>query len=248
MFDTQFITGINAVQEAILGNRSIEKVFIEKDTNNPRLFEILKICRKKKIPVSLVHAKKLEVMSKVNTQGVLAKASVKEYSTLDKLFANAEAANQSPLFLIPEGVEDPHNLGALMRSALCTGVHGIILPSEGAVGLTDGTARASAGAVEHIDIVRVSDMPGTLKLLKDKGVRLIGLEAGFGPVLWDARFDGPIALILGGENRGIRPHIMRELNERVQVPMSGQVGSLNVSATGAMALYEVMRQRAKKIL
>jgi 23S rRNA (guanosine2251-2'-O)-methyltransferase len=228
--------------EALNSGRSIEKVFIEKSTNGIRLFEILKVCRKKKIPISLVHQAKLDAMSRGNTQGVIARVALRDYVTVEDLLAKAEEAPPA-LFVIPEGVEDPHNLGAIIRSALCAGAHGIIIPNEGAAGLTEGTAKASAGAIEHMPVARVSSMPAALKTLKAAGIRLIGLEAGKGKTIWQSDLTVPTALVLGGENKGIRPHIYRELDGLVHMPINGIIGSLNVSATAAIALFEAVRQR-----
>jgi 23S rRNA (guanosine2251-2'-O)-methyltransferase len=239
------IIGIHPVMEAINSGRSIEKVFIEKSTNGLRLFEILKTCRKMKIPVSLVHQAKLDSMSRGNTQGVIARIAVRNYATIEDLLNIAEQ-NPPALFVIPEGVEDPHNLGAIIRSALCSGVHGVILPNEGSAGLTEGTAKASAGAIEHMKVARVSNMPGALKTLKAAGVRLIGFEAGNGKKIWDTKLTVPTAIVLGGENKGIRPHIRRELDELVHIPIQGAVNSLNVSATAAVALFEAVRQRENR--
>ncbi len=239
------IIGINPVMAAINSGRSIEKVFIEKSTNGLRLFEILKICRKRKIPVSLVHQAKLDAMSRGNTQGVIARVSVKSYSTVDEILFRAKNT-PPPLLVIPEGVEDPHNLGAIIRSAECAGVHGIIIPAEGAAGLTEGTAKASAGSVERVAVARVSSMPAALKAVKDSGIRLVGLESGQGKSIWNMDLTQGLAFVVGGEHKGIRPHVMRELDEIVNIPLVGEVGSLNVSNAAAVALFECLRQRTEK--
>lgn len=244
MIETQFITGINAVREAVESGRSIEKVFLEKDPHNARLFEILKTCRKKNIPISLVHPLKLKAMTPVNCQGVLAKASVRDYMPFDRLLELARKSGTQPLFVVAAGVEDPHNLGAIIRTALCVGAHGLILPLSDSAGLSDGTARASAGAVEHLPVSRVSDLPAALKALRSHGLRVVGFEASEGSPLWEADLSGALALVLGGENRGLLPHVRRNLDFIVRIPVAGPVGSLNVSVAGAVALYEAARQRA----
>ena len=243
---TRLITGINAVSETIASGRSLEAVLLLKDTGNPRLFEILKTCRKRKIPVQLVPRQKLDALTQHNHQGALAFASVKEYAPLDALFALARDRNEPPLFVIPEGVEDPQNLGALMRTALCAGVHGLILPAADSAGLSEGASRASAGALEHLAVHRTANMPGTLKAVKEQGVRLVGFESGEGRPLWETDLSGPVAVVLGGENRGVRPHIRRELDAVAHIPLSGPINSLNVSATGAAVLFEAVRQRSCK--
>src|SRR3989339_259350 len=242
----QLIAGINPVREALVAGRSFESVTIQNDLKNQRLFEILKIARQRKIPVNLVPHAKLDKIYKGNHQGVLARCSVKEYASLDTILIAVNEKKESPFLLIPEGVEDPQNLGALVRTALCAGMHGIILPRTGAAGLSYGTEKASAGAITYMDITRVNDMPATLKSLKEQGIRIVGCESGQGRSLHDADLSGPIALVLGGENVGIRPHVRRNLDEVVHIPSQGPIGSLNVSAAGAVVIFEAVRQRACK--
>ena len=246
MNQTELIVGIHPVREAILGGRSIEKVLLERGAQNGRLFEILKLCRQKKIPVSLLPPVKLMYIAGERSQGAAAKLSVHEYVTVESMLATAAKAEEQPLLLIPEGVEDPQNLGALVRTALCAGVHGVIIPDSGAVGLTWGTSKASAGAVEYMPVCRASNMPGTLTSLKENHIRLVGFEANQGAKLWDTDLTGPMAVVLGGEHKGIRPHVKRHLDLVVQIPMKGAIGSLNVSAAGAVVLYEIARQRTQK--
>ncbi len=243
MNETEMIIGINPVREAILAGRSIEKVMLERDSENNRLFEILKLCRQKKIPITLLPPIKLKHIAGDRSQGAAAKLSVREYVSMEQILADVDKSNEAPLLLIPEGIEDPQNLGALMRTALCAGVHGIIIPDSCAAGLSFGTAKASAGAVEYVKVHRTTNMPGTLSFLKEKGIKLIGFEAGQGKNIWDADMKGPVAIVLGGEHKGIKPHIRRHIDMMVQVPMKGAIGSLNVSATGAVVLFEIARQR-----
>jgi 23S rRNA (guanosine2251-2'-O)-methyltransferase len=245
MNGTEMIVGIHPVREAVLSGRSIEKVLLERDSQNQRLFEILKFCRQKKIPVTLLPPVKLKYIAGEHCQGVAAKLPVREYVSVEKILEQAKTAGEAPFVLIPEGVEDPQNLGALIRTALCAGVHGVVIPDNGAAGLSFGTSKASAGAVEHMNVCRTSNMTGTLTLLKENKIRLLGFEAGQGKSVWDADLAGPVAVVLGGEHKGIRPHVKRHLDAVFHVPMKGVVGSLNVSATGAVVLYEIARRRIK---
>lgn len=237
------VSGINPVHELLEAGETPEAVYLLKDLHNPRRFAILKTCRKRRIPVHLVPKQKLDAITGASHQGVIARMPEKTYVDIGKILANAEKSGRPPFVLIPEGVEDPHNLGALVRTALCAGVHGIVIPMTGSAGLTDGTSKASAGALSHMDVCRATDMPALLVALKEKGLKLAGFEAGEGKTFWEADLTGPLAVVLGGENRGIRPHIRRKLDMIVQIPVSGAVGSLNVSAAGAAAMYEVVRQR-----
>jgi len=244
MNGTEMITGIHPVREAILSGRSIEKVLLERDSQNQRLFEILKLCRQKKIPVTLLPPIKLKYMAGENCQGAAAKLSVREYVPVEKILEEAKKSGELPFLLIPEGIEDPQNLGALIRTALCAGVHGVVIPDNGAAGLSFGTSKASAGAVEYMNVCRTSNMAGALSLIKDNKIRLIGFEARQGKNLWDADLSGPVAVVLGGEHKGIKPHVRRHLDDVINIPMKGAVGSLNVSAAGAVVLYEIARRRA----
>ncbi|MFH0921538.1 MAG: RNA methyltransferase [Fibrobacterota bacterium] len=241
--NARLITGINAVAEAVASGHSLESVLLLNNTGNARIFEVLKECRKRKVPVQLVPRQKLDFLTRQNHQGAIAFASVKEYVPLERLFDLARERNEAPLLVIPDGVEDPQNLGALMRTVLCAGAHGLILPAADSAGLSEGASRSSAGAIEHLAVHRTANMPGTLKAVKEAGVRLVGFEAGEGRPLWDTDLTGPLAVVLGGENRGIRPHIRRELSALSHLPLSGPLRSLNVSAAGAAVLFEVVRQR-----
>ena len=240
----RIILGVNAVREALLSPAGVEQLFLEKETKSPKLFELLKLARKARIPAALVPARKLDSLSHNGFhQGVVAFAPAKIYVELDTLLEHAKTCQEDPFLLIPEGVEDPQNLGALIRSALAAGVHGLLIPMTGSAGLTAGTERASAGALSHMDICRAKSMPAALTTLKQAGIRLIGLEAEATQDLWEMDLTGPLGIVLGGEDRGIRPHIRRELSGMARLPVRGPVGSLNVSATGAVALYEALRQR-----
>jgi 23S rRNA (guanosine2251-2'-O)-methyltransferase len=242
---TRLLAGIHPVWEALQSDASLERVYLLKSGKNPRLFQILKTCRKKKISVSLVPKNRLDNLARDNHQGVVASVSFKKYSTMEQLFLNARKQNTPPLIIVPEGVEDPQNLGALIRTGCCAGVHGIVVPAAGSAGLTEGTAKAAAGAIEHMDICRMNNMPQVLTELKARGLQVIGLEAGQGKPLWDLDLTVPLALVLGSESRGIRPHIRRKLDTIATIPISGPVTSLNVSAAGAAALFEVARQRLR---
>lgn len=245
MAEERIIAGINAVLEALSSPTGVEEVFLNNSVNSPRLFEVLKSARKARIPVHLVPENRLAQIAGPHHQGAAARAPAKAYTPLEEVLEAAAAKGEPPFLVIPEGVEDPQNLGALIRTALCAGVHGVVLPMTGAAGLTSGTERASAGALSHMAVCREKSMPAALETLKENGVRVIGLEAGEGAPIWETDLTGPLALVVGGENRGIRPHIRRSLDGLAHLPVHGNVGSLNVSAATAAALYEALRQRRK---
>ena len=245
MAESRIIAGINAVREAMASPSGVERLFLQTPLNNPRVFEILKLGRKARVPISLVPEGKLDRLAGLNHQGAAACVPEKVYATLDAVLENAEKKGEPPFLLIPEGVEDPQNLGALIRTAVCAGVHGVVLPMTGAAGLTPGTSRASAGALSHMDVCREKSMPAALLMLKERGVRLVGLEAGQGKTVWETDLTGPLALVVGGENKGIRPHVRRHLDAVAHLPVRGNMGSLNVSAAASAALYEALRQRIK---
>ena len=236
------VAGRNAVLELLASSRPVEKIYLQKDAEGV-CKRILAEAREKKIPVSFADKAKLTAMAGgAFHQGAVALTSQKEYVTLDKLFEIAEERGEDPFFVIADGVEDPHNLGALIRSCEGAGVHGVIIPKANAVGVTPTVVKASAGAVEHLALCRVSNLASTVDVLKKRGVWVYACEADGSP--YDqVDFRGPIAVILGSEGFGVSRLLKEKSDFIVSLPMRGKVNSLNVSCAGAVILYQALRPR-----
>jgi 23S rRNA (guanosine2251-2'-O)-methyltransferase len=177
-------------------------------------------------------------------QGVAARLREFAYASLDDLLARATASGRPPLVVVLDGLQDPHNLGAVIRSADALGVHGVVLPRDRSVGVTATVARASAGAVEHVPVARVTNLSRALEELKAAGLWVAAADPEADQVLWDARLDGPLAVVIGAEGAGVRPGVLKHCDLRLRIPMAGRVASLNASVSAALVLYEVARQRS----
>jgi 23S rRNA (guanosine2251-2'-O)-methyltransferase len=170
-------------------------------------------------------------------------AAAKAYQTEDSILARAAQRHEQPLLVILDGVEDPHNLGAVLRTAEGAGAHGVFVPERRAAGLTSVVAKASAGAIDHIPVARVTNLSRLLESLKTAGVWIYGVTPSANKVFTDVDLRGPIGLVLGGEGTGIRPGVLQHCDECIRIPLRGQVQSLNVSAAAAVVLFETVRQR-----
>ncbi len=240
--DNAIIAGRNAVLELLSSQRSVEKIYLQKDGEGS-LKKIVAIAKEKKIPLSYAEKQKLSLLAGGSFhQGVVALAQQKEYATLEQLFEIAEARGEKPFFVIADGVEDPHNLGALIRCCEGAGAHGIIIPKNKAVGLTPTVIKSSAGAAEHLAVCRVTNLASTIDKLRERGVWVYACEADGTP--YDKQdFSGAIAIVLGSEGFGISRLIKEKSDFIISLPMRGKVNSLNVSCAGAVILYEAAKYR-----
>ena len=236
------VAGRNAVMELIRGGRPIEKIYLQKDGEGS-LKKILALAREKKIPVSMAEKTKLTAMAGGSFhQGAVALTTPKEYASLEDLFRIAEERGEAPFFVLADGVEDPHNLGAVIRCCDGAGVHGIIIPKAGAVGMTPTVMKSSAGAAEHMAICRVSNLAQTIEILKERGLWIYACEADGTP--YDAQdYKGPIAVLLGSEGFGVSRLLKEKSDFIISLPMRGKVNSLNVSCAAAVILYEAAKHR-----
>ena len=183
-----------------------------------------------------------------NHQGVIAFVAAKSYDTTEQILERAKTRGERPFFVLLDGVEDPHNLGAVLRTAEAAGVHGVFIPERRAVGLTSVVAKVSAGALDHISVGRVGNLIRLIQDLKETGLWVYGLDPSAEKLHTDIDMTGPIALVLGGEGEGLRPGVLRECDDRIRIPMQGRIESLNVSAAAAVTLFEVVRQRRRGVV
>lgn len=241
----EIIEGRNAVIEALRAGRTIDKIFIARGDVDKTLGHIASKAREKGIVVAECDRRKLDFMSQTHAhQGVIALCAVREYCSVEDIFAAAEAKGEQPFIIVCDEISDPHNLGAIIRSAECAGAHGVIIPKRRSAGLTAIVDKASAGAAEHMAIARVPNIPAAIKELKDKGLWVYGTAADGQNDLWHTDFTGSIALVIGSEGDGMGRLVSESCDFIVSLPMKGQVSSLNASAAAAIVMYEVLRQRS----
>lgn len=239
------LAGVNSIIEALKGKRKIHKIFIQEGRQGRRIQEILEIAHKKGVFVQFVEKQRLDKMYKIsNHQGIIAQVSDYEYANLDEIFEYAAIKKESPFLLILDGLEDPQNLGNIIRTAESAGVHGIILPRHNSVEITTAVARASAGAVEHMQIVQVTNIVNTIKNLKSSyGIWIIGADMSADTEYFSVDIPNPTGLVIGGEGKGIRRLVKENCDILVRIPMLGKIDSLNASSAAALLMYEILRQR-----
>ena len=241
----EIVEGRNAVIEALRAGRAIDKIFIAKGDVDKTLGHIASKARDKGIVVVECDRKKLDFMSQTHAhQGVIALCAVREYCTVEDIFAVAEERGEKPFVIVCDEISDPHNLGAIIRSAECAGAHGVIIPKRRSAGLTAIVDKASAGAAEHMAIAIVPNIPTAIKELKDRGLWVYGTAADGQSDLWHTDFTGNVALVIGSEGDGMGRLVRESCDFIVSLPMKGQVSSLNASAAAAIVMYEVLRQRS----
>ena len=241
------IEGRNAVIEALRAQRAIDKIYIAKGDVDSTLGHIASKARAAGIVVVEADRRKLDYMSQTHAhQGVVALAAVREYCTVDDIFAVAVSRGEKPFIIVCDEISDPHNLGAIIRSAECAGAHGVIIPKRRSAGLTAIVDKASAGAAEHMTIARVANLPSAIKELKERGVWVYGTAANGQSDLWHTEFDGAIALVIGSEGDGMGRLVSESCDFIISLPMRGQVSSLNASTAAAITMYEVLRQRTMR--
>lgn len=239
------IEGRNAVIEALRAGRAIDKIYIAKGDVDKTLGHIASKGREKGIVVVECDRRKLDFMSQTHAhQGVIALAAVREYCSIDDIFALADERGEKPFIIVCDEISDGHNLGAIIRSAECAGAHGIIIPKRRSAGLTAIVDKASAGAAEHMLIARVANLPAAIKDLKSRGLWVYGTAADGQNDLWHTDFSGAVALVIGSEGDGMGRLVKENCDFVVSLPMKGQVSSLNASNAAAITMYEILRQRS----
>lgn len=238
------IEGRNAVIEALRSGRAIDKIFIARGDVDRTLGHIASSAREKGIVVVEADRRKLDFMSQTHAhQGVVALAAVREYCELADILAAARGKNESPFVIVCDEISDPHNLGAIIRSAECAGAHGVVIPKRRSAGLTAIVAKTSAGAVSHIPVARVPNLTALMKELQKRGVWIFGAEMNGNTSLYEADLKGPAAIVIGSEGSGMSRLVAETCDFTVSIPMKGKINSLNASAAAAILLYEAVRQR-----
>ncbi len=238
------IEGRNAVIEALRAGRAIDKIYLAKGETDSTLGHIASKARSAGAVVVEADRRKLDQMSRTKAhQGVIAIASVTEYATIPQILAVAEKRQEDPFIILCDEISDPHNLGAIIRTAEAAGAHGVIIPKRRSAGITPIVEKTSAGAVFHLPVARVPNLVSAIRELKEAGLWIYGSAADGVSPLWSTAFTGPTALVVGSEGSGMSRLVRESCDYIVSIPMAGKVGSLNASVSAALLIYEVMRQR-----
>lgn len=240
----EFIAGKNPVLEALQAGRPLNKIMLAHGLQRSLVREIMDLAKEVGIPYQFVAKEKLDALVDGNIhQGIVAQAEVKEYIEWEEIIIKAQQKKEDPFVVLLDGLEDPRNLGAILRTAEAVGVHGVIIPKYRSVSLTAAVARSSAGAVEYVPVARVSNLPSVMDRLKEKGCWIVGTDPGAEQKYFEADLKGPLAVVLGSEGKGMRRLVKEKCDFLVSIPMLGQINSLNVSVAGALLFYEIIRQR-----
>ncbi|WP_303667967.1 23S rRNA (guanosine(2251)-2'-O)-methyltransferase RlmB [Selenomonas ruminantium] len=241
------LIGRNAVTEALRAGRGINKILLADGDREGQVSEITALAKERGIILQFVERSKIEsIAGGLRHQGVLAYVAPVAYAELDDILAKAEAAGEPPFLLLLDELEDPHNLGALLRTADATGVHGVLIPKRRSVPLTATVAKTSAGAVEYVPVARIGNIAQTLKALKEKGFWVAGADMDGSQNYYEADLTGPLVLVVGSEGKGMGRLTKEQCDFIVKMPMVGKINSLNASVAGSILMYESMRQRLAK--
>ena len=237
------IEGRNAVTEALRSGRTVNKVYLADGDTDRALGRLAAMAKEAGAVIVRIDRRKLNEMSQTGAhQGIIASVAVHDYATIDDILAAAEAKGEAPLIVLCDELSDPHNLGAILRTAECVGAHGVIIPKRRSVGLTV-VGKASAGAVEYMPVARVSNLTAAIRELKQRGVWIFGTAADGAVPLYSADLKGPAAIVIGNEGVGMSRIVADNCDFKVSIPMKGRISSLNASAAAAILLYEAVRQR-----
>lgn len=238
------IEGRNAVTEALRSGRTINKVFLADGDTDKALGRLAAMAREAGAVVVRIDRRKLNDMSPTGAhQGIMASVAAHEYASIEDILRSAEEKGEAPLVVICDELSDPHNLGAILRTAECAGAHGVIIPKRRSVGLTAVVGKTSAGAIEYMPVARVSNLADAIRKLKERGVWVFGTAADGSTSLYTADLKGPAAIVIGNEGVGMSRIVSESCDFKVSIPMKGRISSLNASAAAAILLYEAVRQR-----
>jgi 23S rRNA (guanosine2251-2'-O)-methyltransferase len=242
--EDEYIGGKHPILEAMRAGRTINKIWIADNAQKHYSLPIIAEAKALGILVQTADRRKIDQMVEgVQTQGVAAQVAAYDYVEVDDILQQAREKEQQPFILILDEIEDPHNLGSILRTADCTGVHGVIIPKRRSVGLTATVAKTSAGAIEYVPVAKVTNIAQTIDSLKEKGVWIAGADGDAKQNVYQADLNMPLAIVIGNEGNGIGRLIKEKCDFLVKLPMAGQINSLNASVAASVLMYEVVRQR-----
>ncbi|MDQ0340166.1 23S rRNA (guanosine2251-2'-O)-methyltransferase [Caldalkalibacillus uzonensis] len=240
----EWIAGKNPVLEALRARHPLNKIWIAQETKSAWIKDLIRLAKEQGIVIQHVPKKKIDqVTGEMAHQGVLAFVAAYQYADLDTLFRRAEERGEPPFLLILDGIEDPHNLGSILRTADAVGIHGVIIPKRRAAGLTATVAKTSAGAIHYVPVARVTNLAQTVEALKARQMWVCGTDADAKQDFRQADFTIPTAVVIGNEGKGISRLLREKCDYHVKIPLAGQVSSLNASVAASLLMYEVYRQR-----
>ena len=240
------IEGRNAVLEAFRSGKCVDKLFILDGCQDGPVRTIAREARKTDTIINDVSKERLDQLSETHAhQGVIAQVAAYDYSTVDEILARAEEKGEAPFLIILDNVEDPHNLGAIIRTANLAGAHGVIIPKRRAVGLTSTVAKTSAGAINYTPVAKVTNIVRTIEELKEKGIWFVCADMG-GETMYDLDLTGPMGLVIGNEGEGVSRLVREACDFTASIPMKGDIDSLNASVAAGVLAYEIVRQRLAK--
>lgn len=244
---TNRIEGRNPVTEALKSGRTIDKILVQSGDKNGSIRKIIALAREKKIVITEVERTKLDKLSETKShQGVIAFAAAKEYSTIDEILQFAMDKGEPPFVIIADDLNDPHNLGSIIRTANAAGAHGVIIPKRNSVGLSPVVEKTSAGALEFMKVARVSNLASAIDTLKKANVWIVGADMDGDNTIYTHDFSGSVGIVVGSEGKGISRLVKEKCDFIVRIPMFGQINSLNASVAAALMIYEVARTRCNK--
>ena len=244
-YEEMTIEGRNAVMEAFRSGKTIDRVYVLKDCQDGPINSILREARKHDTLVNFVAKERLDQMSETGKhQGVIASAAAYAYAEVEDMLKLAEKKGEPPFLFLLDDIEDPHNLGAIIRTANLAGAHGVIIPKRRAVGLTATVARTSAGALNYTPVAKVTNLSATIEELKEKGLWFVCADMG-GTTMYDLNLTGPIGLVIGNEGDGVSRLVKEKCDFVASIPMKGEIDSLNASVAAGVLAYEIVRQRLK---
>ena len=240
---SELIIGRNPVLEAVKAGREIDTLFVTKGERQGSVGKIIAMCRENGVMVKETDTKKLDYMCQgANHQGVIARVAAHEYASVEDIFARAKEKGENPFIVICDEIEDPHNLGAIIRTAECAGAHGVIIPKRRSATLNFTVAKTAAGALEYMPVARVSNLPSTMEELKERGVWIYGTDME-GETWCQTDLKGPMDLVVGSEGKGLGRLVQEKCDFILSLPMTGEINSLNASVAAGIMMYEVSRQR-----
>lgn len=244
----ELTAGKHAVLEALRSGRTVNKIWIAQGSAGAQIQPIIDEAKKRGVMYQFVDRRKLDQMvdKGVRHQGVAAQIAPHDYADVEDLFANADKRGEAPFFVVLDELEDPHNLGSILRTVECVGAHGVIIPKRRSVGVTATVAKTSAGAVEYVPVARVSNLAQTIDGLKQKGIWVAGADAKAEQNVYEADLTGPLAIVIGSEGKGLSRLIREKCDFLVGLPMRGRIQSLNASVAAGILMYEALRQRTSK--
>jgi 23S rRNA (guanosine2251-2'-O)-methyltransferase len=239
----EIIFGTRPIIEALSAEKEIEKILIQRGTTGPQITEIIGLANDFNVPYQIVPVEKLNTITPKNHQGVIAFMSAISYGSLDNIISSCYEQGKLPLLIITDHITDVRNFGALARTAECAGVDAIIIPSKGNAQINSDAVKTSAGALTYIPICREDNLLKTVKYLQDSGISIVGCTEKAVKYIYEADYTKPTAIVMGSEETGISDEILRIADEVVKIPMNGKIGSLNVSVSAGIIVYEAIRQR-----